>query len=119
MLNCISGDWIYDMTPCAPKGGWGLSSPMGKAVIVNVVYRWQDFSNHDGGIVGNIINDSEIIFEGGSHYSSMWRSKWQFKVSRVTGVGILNIIKVADHDLGQGIKEGETNFTCDKVTRKF
>jgi hypothetical protein len=29
VLDCIAGDFAYDMTPCAPDGGFGLSYPTG------------------------------------------------------------------------------------------
>jgi hypothetical protein len=32
-LNCISGSFISDMTPCAPDGGFGLSYPTGDASL--------------------------------------------------------------------------------------
>ncbi|MGB3584829.1 MAG: hypothetical protein WBA40_27465 [Roseiarcus sp.] len=44
ILNCISGDFIVDMTPCAPDGGYGLSAGTGSAPLVSIVDRWQDYA---------------------------------------------------------------------------
>jgi hypothetical protein len=65
MLNCISGDFIVDLTPCAPNQGFGLSAGTGSAALVAVVNRWQDYATHLGGVTGNFVNDHEIYFSGG------------------------------------------------------
>jgi hypothetical protein len=54
-LDCISGDFISDMTPCAPEAGFGLSAPTGRASLVAVVDRWQDYIDHLGGVAGHYI----------------------------------------------------------------
>src|SRR3954452_18660606 len=64
VLNCIAGDFVYDMTPCAPDGGFGISYPTGSAGLAGIVDRWQDYANHLGGIAGNFTNDHEIYFSG-------------------------------------------------------
>jgi hypothetical protein len=46
ILNCISGDFIVDLTPCAPNQGFGLSAGTGSAALVAVVNRWQDYATH-------------------------------------------------------------------------
>jgi hypothetical protein len=64
-LNCISGDFIADLTPCAPDGAYGLSAGTGSAPLVAVVNRWQDYMTHLGGVTSNFINDHEIYFSAG------------------------------------------------------
>src|SRR3984893_8689632 len=63
-LNCISGNFVVDLTPCAPNGGFGLSYPTGSASLSGVVKRWQDYGNHLGGVTGNRIDRSSILFKG-------------------------------------------------------
>ena len=48
-VSCISGEFVVDMTPCAPNGGYGLSYPTGEARLSRIVSRWQDYGNHHGG----------------------------------------------------------------------
>src|ERR1700693_193284 len=55
ILNCISGDFITDLTPCAPNQGFGLSAGTGSAALVAVVNRWQDYATHLGGVTGNFV----------------------------------------------------------------
>jgi hypothetical protein len=42
VLDCMSGDFISDLTPCAPNGAYSLSAPTGAAGLVGIVDRWQD-----------------------------------------------------------------------------
>ena len=65
LLNCISGDFIADLTPCAPDQGFGLSAPTGSAALVAIVDRWQDYATHLGGVAGNFVNGQKIYFSGG------------------------------------------------------
>jgi hypothetical protein len=65
ILNCISGDFIADLTPCAPDQGFGLSAGTGNAALVAVVDRWQDYATHLGGVTGNFVKGHEIYFSGG------------------------------------------------------
>jgi len=89
-LDCISGDFIADMTPCAPVGGYGLSAPTGNAPLGRVVERWQDYADHLGPVVGHDMTFDTIGFTGG--YTSPqdgYKEDWSFFVSRLTGVGEL------------------------------
>ncbi len=52
-LDCIPGDFVSDLTPCAPPGGYGLLAPTGSAPLGQVVNRWQDYGDHSGGMVGH------------------------------------------------------------------
>jgi hypothetical protein len=89
IINCISGDFIYDMTPCAPKGGFGLSAPTGSASLVDIVWRWQDYGSHLGGVTSYNESSDELVFTGGFVSDGGWSGQWNFKVDRVAGVGVL------------------------------
>jgi predicted aspartyl protease len=62
VLNCISGDFIFDLTPCAPDGAYGLSAGTGTAPLVEIA---KDYTTHSGGVTSNLTNDREIYFSGG------------------------------------------------------
>jgi hypothetical protein len=64
-LNCIWGDFIADITPCAPNHGFGLSAPTGSAALVDVVDRRRDYADHIGAVTGNIVSREKITFSGG------------------------------------------------------
>ena len=64
-LNCISGNFIVDLTPCAPDGSYGLSAGTGSAPLVAIVDLWQDYMTHLGGVTSNFTNDHKIYFSGG------------------------------------------------------
>jgi hypothetical protein len=105
-LSCISGDFIADLTPCAPDGGIGLSAPTGTAPLVAVVNRWQDAIDHLGGRVSHSINSHEISFSGGFGSS---RGNWSFVADRLTGQGQLKL----DNKL-RAVK-----YTCVKARQRF
>jgi hypothetical protein len=86
-LDCITGDFVADMTPCAPNGAYGLSAPTGSAELVGVVDRWQDYANHSGGVVGHFANADTIYFSGGFNWpdNGGLTDKWSFTVNRATG----------------------------------
>lgn len=91
-LNCIKGNFIGDMTPCAPNGGFGLSRPTGLADLTAVVWRWQDYGDLLGGVVDRHVSADAIHFNGGFYGGhSDWSDQWSFAVDRVTGVGILRL----------------------------
>ena len=108
-LNCISGDFISDMTPCAPSGGYSLSYPTGAASLLGVVDRWQDYADHMGGITSSSVSDAEINFAGGFNFpSSGYTPDWEFSVSRLTGVGVLKVKK-----------KPPIQYKCSKANQKF
>jgi len=75
-----------DMTPCAPDGAYGLSAPTGSAELVGVVDRWQDYTNHSGGVVSHFANSETIYFTGGFNSPDTGLTdKWSFTVNRLTG----------------------------------
>lgn len=113
-LNCIEGDFIADMTPCAPNGGYGLSAPTGTASLVDVVWRWQDYGDHFGGIADTHINDTTMYFNGGFYSGNQkWSSQWSFKIDRLTGIGRLTLKRSAP------LKDISRNYACKAMARKF
>jgi hypothetical protein len=95
-LNCIQGNFVVDITPCAPAGAYGLSAPTGSAELVGVVDRWQDYARHNGGVTQHFVNDHEIYFSGGfTNAGSGYKKSWSFSVSRLTGAATLT-----EFDLG-------------------
>ena len=87
MLDCITGKFVTDMTPCAPNGGYGLSAPTGGADLVGIVDRWQDYAEHLGGVVSHFADGDTIYFAGGfnSPDNGGLTDKWSFTVNRLTG----------------------------------
>lgn len=89
-LNCISGDFVADITPCAPPGGYGLSAPTGSAPLGQVVDRWQDYTNHFGPISGHYITADKMAFFGGFNSpGDGYKESWTFIANRLTGVAEL------------------------------
>jgi hypothetical protein len=107
-LDCISGDFIADMTPCAPAGGFGLSAPTGSAALVGVVMRWQDYGDHSGAVTSHTVSADRIYFDGGVMGTGGMKMDWSFWVSRLTGEGTLH-------------HEGKPNvaYTCGPAKQKF
>lgn len=89
-LSCIiKSNFVVDMTPCAPNGGFGLSAPTGSASLGQVVTRWQDYLDHSGGVVGFGENPATISFTGGFVYSGKYTPEWSFEVDRLSGKATL------------------------------
>jgi hypothetical protein len=108
-LDCIFGNFIADMTPCAPPGGFGLSAPTGSVDLVAVVNRWQDYGNHIGGVAGHYITTDKMSFSGGFNSSdSGYKESWAFTVNRLTGAA----------ELTQKGKPS-TAYTCIKAHQRF
>ncbi|HEY8009350.1 MAG TPA: hypothetical protein VIE66_21820 [Methylocella sp.] len=118
-LNCIAGDFIADMTPCAPNGGYGLSAPTGSASLVGVVMRWQDYGNHLGGVVGSNVDATTISFSGGymspGADGSGFHQGWTFTVDRLSADGVLRTFK----DEIMETKDSTTKYRCSTATRKL
>jgi hypothetical protein len=91
VLDCISGDFISDLTPCAPNGAYGLSAPTGGADLVKIVDRWQDYMGFLGGVTSHFITPDKIHFAGGfvGGRNGYYEEHWSFTVSRLTGIGDL------------------------------
>ena len=107
-LDCIRGEFIADMTPCAPDGGYGLSAPTGSAALVGLAMRWQDYGGHHGAVVGHSTSAESIHFDGGFMGSEGMKLEWGFDVNRLTGAGTLQ-------------EEGKpkVDYTCSRAAPKF
>lgn len=108
-LDCISGDFIADMTPCAPPGSFGLSAPTGSADLVAVVDRWQEYAHHIGGVAGHCITADKMAFSGGFNSpDNGYKESWTFTVNRLTGSAELT-------------QEGKPSavYTCAKANQRF
>ena len=115
VLNCVYGADLGDITPCAPTNGYGLSAPTGAASLVGVVYRWQDYGDHLGGITSSQVSNIGLQFTGGYYSSSgKWRSRWEFTADRTTGKATL---KTDPESTGKLSLVGE--YECRAVTQKF
>lgn len=108
-FNCISGKFVSDSSGCAPDGAFGLHAPTGGAELVEVVDRWQDYTDHLGGITSNFVTGEKIYFSGGFNSpSSGYKDAWNFTVSRLTGEA-----QLAESD-------GEKSlYSCQKIEQKF
>jgi hypothetical protein len=98
-VSCIAGDFITDMTPCAPRGAVGLSAPTGMVPLIKIVTPAKGYADHAGGVTGYFVDGSSIRFTGGFHW---WDDKdalegaWQFTLDRSTGKAVLKRDKGAD-----------------------
>lgn len=111
-LHCISASFIYDMTPCAPSNGFGLSAPTGSAPLGPIVYRWQEYADHMGGVAANVTKETQIVFAGGFNSpGSGYTEKWRFIVDRVTGEG--KLYQTDDK------KTTTKNYSCNRAKTKF
>ncbi len=95
-LSCIAGDFIEDMTPCAPDGGYGLSAPTGDARLVGVAMDWREaaYANHvNGGVTQFFSTPAKYYFAGGvmGWPGRGLNENWRFDVSRLTGQGTLTV----------------------------
>ena len=109
VFNCVSGDFIVDLSGCAPAGGYGLHAISGASPLIGVADRWQDYADHLGGLTSNWVSSREIGFTGG-YYSkdNGRRDDWTFVVNRLTGEAELTVKE----------KPAKT-YACRKVRAKF
>lgn len=107
-LSCLEGDFIVDMQPCAPNGGYGLSRPTGSASLYGVVDRWQDLDRHLGGTTLFFASDTKIRFDGFFRFDGENEDLWTFEVDRISGVGKLSL---------EGKPAGD--YACHKATPKL
>lgn len=110
-VNCISGDFIVDMVPCAPNGSFGLSAPTGVPALSAIVDRWQDYADHTGGVTSHFINQSTIYFAGG-YNGERYTEFWNFKADRLTGTAKLKL-EEEDKD------KREVSYSCVKAVQRF
>jgi hypothetical protein len=134
-LSCITGNFVADMTPCAPEGAFSLSAPTGATELVGVVDRWQEYLNHDGGVVSYVKSPEQIVFSGGFNWTyndatvnqnrasvglppipdgdkvpegQGYEERWSFTVSRLTGRATL-----------VQTKNPTLVYACNKAAQRF
>lgn len=116
-LDCISADFIADITPCAPTNGFGLSSGMGTARLVGITTRWQDYADHRGGVVSSVISTTHMNFRGGQYHGDQrWTDQWDFHLDRVSGAAVLSI---QAEGASSGSLQQVADYTCDRVELRF
>lgn len=113
VMDCVSGDFIEDMTPCAPPGKYALSYPTGNAGISRIVSRWQDYGGHLGGVTGNATRRATIALSGGWMGPGGLVSKWFVTVDRISGKGTLGIYRE------NSLQAVETPLQCRKARLKL
>jgi|SRR5882724_2229385 len=124
-LDCIAGNFVADMTPCAPNGGYGLSAPTGSANLVGVVDRWQDYSDHSGGVVSHFASADTIYFSGGINRpdNGGLTDKWSFRVNRLTGHAELKLFSGHSPYTNEQLRElsqvKPISYRCHKVKSRF
>lgn len=111
-LHCIAASFIYDLTACAPSNGFGLSAPTGSAPLGPIVYRWQDYADHMGGVASNVNKETQLAFAGGYNSpGSGYTEKWRFVVDRVSGEA--KLFQTEDN------KTTTKNYSCNRAKTKF
>lgn len=86
-VSCIDGDFIYDLTPCAPNGFYSLSRGTGVPEIVEYTASDRVALSRTAGYTLFRADKSSIYFGGGFN-STETRA---FRVDRLTGSGTLRL----------------------------
>jgi hypothetical protein len=122
-LHCIHGNFVYDLTPCAPQGGWGLSSGFGRAGLSEVTQNWQTASNWPNGKVSAMVGALKITFKGGFGEGLLGSEEhqWTFEIDRETGGGTLDrsSSQLDNLTLAERAQAAGEEFSCLLVERKF
>ena len=113
-LNCIEGNFIEDMTPCAPNNGYGLSYPTGSVKLSKIVFRWQDYGDHLGGVASSNIDETTIAFSGGFMSPSGYNDLWDFGIDRITGHGKLTLYTRENQKTAN---KKTSDYNCKKVKK--
>lgn len=109
LVSCIQGEFIADLTPCAPsQGGFGLSAPTGSVSLIKLVKSPLDYQDHHGGIAAHRISDTKIYFSGGFNSDEGYMENWHFTADRLTGVAHLKSNEL-----------GEVTYACHPAIRRF
>jgi hypothetical protein len=122
-VSCIAGDFIADMTSCAPRGAFGLSAPTGRVPLVEIVTPAQGYADHFGGVIGYFVDGSALKFMAGFHSfakDELLHDSWQFTLDRTTGKGVLRLNKDAPAETpALTVEEPEEHtYTCRPDKRK-
>jgi hypothetical protein len=93
-LSCIHGEFVSDLTPCAPANGFSLSAPTGTGRIVQVFDKWPELANQLGGVTQFESTNDSYTFTGHQPVPTKLsivsrRMVWAFHVSRLSGHGML------------------------------
>lgn len=116
-LNCVSSGFIFDMTPCAPTNGWGMSAPTGIGALVGVARRWQEYADHVGGLTYSAIDGTRMLFTGGYHgLDGKTEEYWSIDIDRVTGKGMVKLNKA---EMPDSFMPQAGIYSCRAVARKF
>ena len=110
LLHCVNGDFIVDMTPCAPDGGWGLSRGTGLADLSEVTSSWQEAHDHTSGKLSAWVGMTSIKFTA-NHGEGIVDANsflWELTLDRVTG----------EAELKDSMREVRF-YSCELVARKF
>ncbi len=109
IFNCVDGEFVFNLSGCAPDRAFGLHRPTGKADLTRVVDRWQDYSDYSGTITSNSISGNQIYFSGGFNSPiDGYTESWSYSISRITGKALL---KAKGKVLA--------TYQCTKEDRKF
>ncbi len=89
-VHCIRADFIDDMTPCAPNGGWGLSEDTPSAELVAITSDWRTAHKHTAGKVTAIAGPRGIRFNAqrGEGVGNNLSYEWKFSLQRLTGAAL-------------------------------
>jgi hypothetical protein len=117
-LNCIETKKdLGEGEICAPENGWGLQYPTGTAKISQIVFRWQEYMDHHGSIIGNKTTKTEMKFTSGRNESPEkgYVQDWSLSLNRISGLAKLVIGDIDINSKNNKIEE----FKCGKVSAKF
>ena len=111
-LHCIDAPGLYDLTPCAPDGGWGLSAGTGLAGLTSVTGSWVQAHDHFYGKFYALVSADSIVAaasfgEGLPSMSGEGNTFWRMEVSRITGEGRVRA------------EDGTYGIFCQAEQRKF
>jgi hypothetical protein len=90
---------------------------MGSADLVRVVPGSQEFSAHNGGVVGFHSAPTWYQFDGGFNYSGEYEEAWSLVIDRLTGDALLSVTQEVEEGGEAGVSEDI--YACAQVERKF
>jgi hypothetical protein len=122
-VSCIYGGLALDIEPCAPAGGgYGQSSDMGIATLVEIATDKAGFRRLTGPVVGHTISPTELSFTAW-YKSDNLKPLWSFVLDRSTGKAVLRLEEYlpdpASHELIGLTEPLELSYACRTVRRKF
>lgn len=118
VLSCVDGDFVVDLSGCAPDGAFGLHAPSGAAALGPIVDRWQDVMGHFGGVTSHFITNTKIGFTGGFATGTDYREDWRVLVDRLSGVGTVTTLFSWNGQTYIPDKQVSL-YECESVSRRF